>query len=71
MCEAPCISLAIPKPKIIDSIEIKNSVTCILIFLKKNRLKGKRDRTITCRSCQDSGHIDIVRNGSAEGFDLT
>ena len=29
---APCNSLATAKPKIIDSIEIKNSVTCILIL---------------------------------------
>ena len=30
-------------------------------------MKGKRDRTITCRSCQDSGHIDAIGKGSPAG----
>ena len=67
---APCNSLATAKPKIIVSAESSNSDVDVIKFYNQN-MKEKRDRTTTCRSCQDSDHIDVVRNGSAEGFDLT
>ena len=31
-------------------------------------MKGKRDRTITGRSCQDSGCVDFVGACGVEGF---
>ena len=61
-------SIAIPKITIIRIISAKifraEQFLLITMILK---WKGNCDRTTTCRSCQDSGHIDAIRKGSPAG----
>jgi len=62
-------SVAIPKITIIR-------ITSAIIFRAERFLlitmilkwKGNRDRTTTCRSCQDSGRFDVVGKSGVQGF---
>ena len=61
-------SIAIPKITFIR-------ITSVIIFRAERFLlitmilkwKGNRDRTTSCWSCQDSGHIDAIRKGGIAG----